>query len=99
MAIELKFGSFEAAYKGQMELCLRWIERYEMVEGENASMGPILCSGKNDEHIELLGLDRGNIRVAGHLAQLPPMDVLEEKLRLSIERAHMKLRHSAEETG
>lgn len=91
VAIELKLGSFEAAYKSQMELYLRWLERYEMVEGEGAPIGMILCSGKNDEHVELLGLDEGNIRVAEYLTKLPPVDVLEEKLRLSIERARLKL--------
>lgn len=35
IAIELKLGRFKAAYKGQMELYLRWLERYEMEEGEN----------------------------------------------------------------
>ncbi|MBR5950490.1 MAG: DUF1016 family protein [Actinomycetaceae bacterium] len=58
IAIELKLGNFKASFKGQMELCLRWLERYEMVEGENTPIGLILCSGKNDEHIELLGLDK-----------------------------------------
>ena len=91
VAIELKLGEFEASFKGQMELYLRWLERYEMVEGEGLPIGLILCSGKNDEHIELLGLDEGNIRVAEYLTQLPPVDVLEEKLRLSIERARAKL--------
>ena len=91
VAIELKLGEFEAAFKGQMELYLRWLEKYEMVEGENQPIGLILCSGKHDEHIELLGLDEGNIRVAEYMTQLPAMDVFEEKLRLSIERARMKL--------
>ena len=29
IVIELKLGKFKAAYKGQMELYLRWLERYE----------------------------------------------------------------------
>lgn len=91
VAIELKLGDFEASFKGQMELYLRWLEKYEMVEGENQPIGLILCSGKNDEHVELLGLDEGSIRVAEYLTKLPDMDVLEEKLRLSIERARRKL--------
>src|SRR5512139_2139203 len=33
MAIELKLGSFDAAYKGQMELYLRWLDRYERRAG------------------------------------------------------------------
>ena len=91
VAIELKLGNFEAAFKGQMELYLRWLEKYVMVEGENPPIGLILCSGKNDEHIELLGLDEGDIRVAEYLTKLPDMGVLEEKLRLSIERARRRL--------
>lgn len=91
VAIELKLGKFEAAYKGQMELYLRWLEKYEMVEGEKTPIGLILCSGKNDEHIELMGLDEGSIRVAEYLTQLPDRKLLEEKLRLSIERARRKV--------
>ncbi|WP_425313360.1 hypothetical protein [Methanothrix soehngenii] len=34
MAIELKLGSFDAACKRQMELCLRWLDRYERRPGE-----------------------------------------------------------------
>lgn len=30
IAIELKIGKFKAAYKGQMELYLRWLEKNEM---------------------------------------------------------------------
>ena len=29
VAIELKLGRFEASYKGQMELYLRWLDKYE----------------------------------------------------------------------
>ena len=46
VAVELKLGQFKASYKGQMELYLRWLERYEMVEGENLPIGLILCAGK-----------------------------------------------------
>lgn len=87
VAVELKFGPFKAAHKGQMELYLRWLERYEMIEGENSPIGLILCAGKSQEHIELMQLDKSNIRVADYLTQLPDKKVLEEKLRLSVERA------------
>ena len=53
VAIDLKLSNFKAAYKGQMELYLRWLERNEMLEGENKPIGLILCAGKNEEHIEL----------------------------------------------
>ncbi len=46
IAIELKLGKFKAAYKGQMELYLRWLEKYEIESGEEIPLGLILCAGK-----------------------------------------------------
>jgi len=87
VAIELKLDDFEAAYKGQMELYLRWLEKYEMVEGENPPIGLILCSGKSAEHIELMRLEESNIRVAEYLTKLPDMKLLESKLKQTIQVA------------
>ncbi|MBT3178971.1 MAG: DUF1016 domain-containing protein [Desulfobacula sp.] len=92
VAIDLKIGEFEAAYKGQMELYLRYLEKYEQVEGENTPIGLILCTGKNQEHIELLQLDKCNIRVADYLTILPPKKLLQEKLHKAIEIAQYKIR-------
>ena len=36
VAIDLKIGEFEAAFKGQMELYLRYLEKHETLEGENS---------------------------------------------------------------
>jgi predicted nuclease of restriction endonuclease-like (RecB) superfamily len=93
VAIDLKLGKFKAAYKGQMELYLQWLEKHEMLEGENAPIGLILCSGKNEEHIELMQLHKSNIKVADYLTQLPDMKLLEEKLRLYIERAKNRIEY------
>ncbi|MCD4676195.1 MAG: PDDEXK nuclease domain-containing protein [Desulfobacula sp.] len=92
IAIDLKIGEFEAAYKGQMELYLRYLEKYEQIEDENTPIGLILCTGKNEEHIELLQLDKSNIRVADYLTVLPPKKLLQEKLHKAIEIAQQKIR-------
>ena len=92
IAIDLKIGEFEAAYKGQMELYLRYLEKYEQVEDENTPIGLILCTGKNEEHIELLQLGKSNIRVADYLTILPPKKLLQEKLHKAIEIAQQKIR-------
>jgi predicted nuclease of restriction endonuclease-like (RecB) superfamily len=97
VAIDLKIGEFEAAYKGQMELYLRYFEKYEQVEGENTPIGLILCTGKNEEHIELLRLDKSNIRVADYLTILPPKKLLQEKLHKAVEIAQQKI--SAKDHG
>jgi predicted nuclease of restriction endonuclease-like (RecB) superfamily len=91
VAIDLKIGEFEAAYKGQMELYLRYLEKYEQIPGENTPIGLILCTGKNEEHVELLQLDQSNIRVADYLTLLPPKEVLQDKLHRSIEIARHRL--------
>jgi predicted nuclease of restriction endonuclease-like (RecB) superfamily len=39
VAMELKLGRFSAAYKGQMELYLRWLEKYECRPGEGCPLG------------------------------------------------------------
>jgi predicted nuclease of restriction endonuclease-like (RecB) superfamily len=93
VAIDLKLGKFKAAYKGQMELYLHWLEKHETRDGENAPIGLILCSGKNEEHIELMQLDKSNIKVAEYLTHLPDMKLLEEKLHLSIERAKNRIEY------
>jgi len=54
-----------------MELYLRYLEKHERTEGEGSPIGLILCTGKNDEHVELMQLDKSNIRVAEYLTQLP----------------------------
>jgi len=95
VAIDLKIGEFEAGYKGQMELYLRYLERYETIEGENQPIGLILCTGKNEEHIELMQLDKSNIKVAEYLTILPPKALLQEKLHKAIEIAKNKLPHQS----
>jgi hypothetical protein len=90
VVIDLKLGEFEAAYKGQMELYLRYLEKYEMLEGENSPIGLILCAGKNEEHIELLQLDQTNIKVAEYITQLPEKKLLQEKLHKSLELTRNK---------
>lgn len=95
IAIDLKIGEFEASYKGQMELYLRYLEKYEVIEGEEKPIGLILCTGKNEEHIELMQLDKSNIKVAEYLTILPPKELLQEKLHQAIEMAKNKLPYSS----
>ena len=87
VAIELKLGSFEPGYKGQMELYLRWLAKHELEPDENPPLGIILCAGKKLEQIELLELDQSGIHVAEYLTVLPPKEVLQAKLQQAIAQA------------
>lgn len=91
VAIELKLDKFKPDFKGQMELYLRWLDKYERKPGEEHPIGLILCVGKSDERIELLELSKNGIRVAQYLTQLPTRKVLEEKLHQAIRLARMRL--------
>jgi len=42
VAVELKLGKFKPEFKGQMELYLRWLDKHERADGEEAPIGLIL---------------------------------------------------------
>lgn len=90
IAIDLKLGEFEAGFKGQMELYLRYLQKNEQIEGENNPIGLILCTGKNEEHIELMQLEQANIKVAEYLTLLPSQEILKEKLHRAVAIATSK---------
>lgn len=91
IAIDLKLGKFRPEYKAQMELYLRWLQKYEMQPGEETPIGLLLCSEGNTEHIELLMLNEKDIRVAQYLTELPSKQWFADKLHRSIEIAKQKI--------
>lgn len=91
VAMELKVGEFKAAYKGQMELYLRWLDKHEREPEEALPLGIILCTGKKSEQIELLELDKSGIHVAEYLTTLPPRAVLVDRLHQATRRAQLQI--------
>jgi len=82
VAVELKLGKFQARDKGQMELYLKWLDRHERQEGENAPVGLILCAAGSREQVELLEMHKDGIVVAEYWTELPPKKELEQKVRV-----------------
>lgn len=80
VAIELKLGKFEAKHKGQMELYLKWLDRYERKDGELPPVGLILCAESSREQVELLEMHKDGIMVAEYWTELPPKKQLEKKI-------------------
>ncbi|RSK89776.1 DUF1016 domain-containing protein [Pandoraea apista] len=91
VAVELKVDEFKAAFKGQMELYLRWLDKHEREPEEASPLGIILCTGKKREQIELLELDKSGIHVAEYLTALPPRGVLVERLQQATQRAQLQI--------
>jgi len=84
VAIDLKLGKFQAKDKGQMELYLKWLDRYEKQEGEEKPVGLILCAETSHEQIELLELHKDGIMVAEYWTELPPKKELEARLHKAL---------------
>lgn len=91
VAIDLKLGKFKPAYEGQMRLYLRYLNKNDRKPWEEEPIGLILCSEGNTEHIQYFMLDDdSDIRVAQYYTQLPPKEVLADRLQraIAIAREH-----------
>lgn len=84
VAVELKIDRFKAAHKGQMELYLNWLDKYERQPDEAAPIGLILCAQAGTEQVELMNLQKDNIMVAEYWTELPPKELLEKKLHTAM---------------
>ncbi|MFH6951428.1 YhcG family protein [Flavobacterium sp. FlaQc-51] len=91
VAIELKLGKFQAKHKGQMELYLKWLDKYEKQDGENTPIGLILCAESSREQIELLEMHKDGIIVAEYWTELPPKKQFEEKIHSLLTEAKEKI--------
>ncbi len=91
VAIDLKLGDFKPGDKGQMELYLRWLAKYEQKPGEETPIGMILCAGKKKETVELLELEKSGIRVASYWTKVLPRKLLQKKLHEAIQHARARL--------
>lgn len=91
VGIDLKLGEFKPGDKGQMELYLNWLNRYERKEDEEPPIGLILCAGKQHETIELLDLERSGIRVSSYWTEVLPKKELERKLHEAVRLARTRL--------
>lgn len=91
VVIDLKLEEFKPGDAGQMELYLKWLDRYERKKGEEKPIGLILCAGKKSERIELLDLERSGIRVASYWTELLPKKELQRKLHDAVRLARARL--------
>jgi len=93
VAVDLKISRFKAGFKGQMELYLNWLNRYERQEGEEAPIGLILCAEAGAEQVELLNMQKDNIMVAEYWTSLPSKQLLKQKLHSALIEVRERLAH------
>ena len=94
VAIELKIGKFKAEHKGQIELYLKWLDRYDRQEGEETPIGLILCAESSSEQVELLEMHKDGIMVAEYWTDLPPKELLERKVHAAMIQAQRCIKNS-----
>lgn len=70
-----------------MKLYLKWLDRYERQEGEEAPIGWILCTEASREQVELLEMRKDGIVVGEYWTALPPKQELEERLQAMLRSA------------
>jgi predicted nuclease of restriction endonuclease-like (RecB) superfamily len=97
VAIELKTTKFKPEYKGQMELYLNYLAKYETLEGELSPIGIILCTEKSAHQIELLDMGKSGIHIAQYWTDLPPKEVFERKIQEIILQTKEAIRLQASE--
>lgn len=91
VVVELKLGRFEAKHKGQMELYLKWLDKYERKDGELQPIGLILCAESSREQVELLEMHKDGIMVAEYWTELPPKKELEKKIHSILKEAKERI--------
>lgn len=99
VAIELKIGAFDAGFEGQVKLYLKWLDRHERQEGEEAPIGLILCTEASREQVELLEMHKDGIVVAEYWTALPPKHQLEERIQSLLRDARERLARRELPTG
>lgn len=84
--IDLKIGAFDHADAGQMNVYLNYFKKNEMSEGDNPTIGIILCADKDDTLVEYAtsGMD-DQLFVSKYLVKLPEKKILEEFIRKELE--------------
>ena len=91
VAIELKIGEFEPGHKGQLELYLAWLNKYERAKSEEAPIGLLLCTHAGAEQMELLQIGKEDVHVAQYITDKLPPTLLERELRAAQTRVQNQL--------
>lgn len=91
VVIELKLGEFKPEHKGQVELYLKWLAKYEQQDNEEAPIAIILCSDKDQALVELLDLAQDHIHVSQYWLELPSKEILKSKLHKALAQAKARI--------
>lgn len=99
VVIDLKIGKFTHADAGQMNLYLNYVREHLMEPGEDAPVGLILCSAKNDAVVHYaMGGIKANVFASHYLTALPDEETLRNEI-LTTQRAIRARRKEEKSNG
>ena len=83
--IDLKIDKLTHQDLGQMLMYVHYYDRHVRIEGENPTIGILLCKEKNDALVELTLPENANIFATEYALYLPDKKLLQAKLKEWIE--------------
>ena len=93
--VDLKLGELTHQDLGQMQMYVNYFDRYQRAEHEEATVGIVLCSAKNDAMVKItLPTDNTQIHASRYQLYLPTETELREELEREREAAERALRLS-----
>jgi predicted nuclease of restriction endonuclease-like (RecB) superfamily len=78
--IDLKLGKIAHQDLGQMQMYVNYFDRYVKTDGENSTIGIVLCKQKNKALVEITLPKDANIHAREYQLYLPSKDELQQKL-------------------
>ena len=85
--IDLKVGKLDHADLGQMQLYVNWYDQEMLAEGDNPSIGLILCTEKNDAVVRFVLAERSRqVFASRYQLYLPTEAQLQQELRRELAR-------------
>lgn len=85
--IDLKTERFNYSHAGQMNMYLEYYKKYEMMQKDNPPVGILLCTDKDEEHVEFAtaGMD-DKVFVSKYLVALPDKKELEQFIKKEMKK-------------
>jgi hypothetical protein len=78
--VDLKLGKLTHQDLGQMQMYVNFFDRYVKIEGENQTIGIILCKKKHEALVEITLPKDANIHAREYQLYLPSKEELQQKL-------------------
>ena len=88
--IDFKVDELTHQDLGQMQMYVNFYDRYEVIDGENPTIGILMCKKSNEALVELTLPENSNIYAQEYKLYLPDKKVLKQKLQEWIEEADTK---------